>query len=229
MVTYDENFVEIERIPGMPSKSPDNEAMRHITGMGTDKCVLLFYGNNSLMKLSLSDSKIEIVEGFFGPSEVIDCMPMLAVCSTDGSLVAGLSIWDGKEETVSIFMPNEKPKQYQLSVKFKTLSMLRAMEFDQSGKFVFMGGSTKKGDKEGQPVFMATTSDKKMKEVCFTLMSDPGQHCVSRIRRVADSDKILVATNSQVAIFEFNKNTRFVSISKIKNFGNHSNLYSRRQ
>lgn len=226
MVTYDEMFIEIERIPGMPGKVAENESLRHITGTDTENYMLIFYGNRSLLKLNLSDSKIETIEDFFSPPEVLECIPMVAVCTSDGAIVAGLSLWGEVEETVSISPPNDKPKQHQLSVKFKTLGTAKAIEFDQSGKFVFIGGSTKKSDQAGQAIFLASSADKKMKEVCFTLMTDLGQHCVSRIRRVPDSDRLLVATNSQVTVVEFNKNNRFLSISKIKNLGNSSNIYS---
>jgi hypothetical protein len=218
IVTLDNLFREVERLPGLGSDVPELKWRRQLDNTGSENCLLVFYGNSGLLHFNLQQASYNIHENFFCPPEK-NCVPMVVACSTDGRVLAGLSDWKCQGTTISCMAQGEKPRFYALSLKFKTMGTALALEFDRDGKHLFLGGSTKKGEK-GEAIVLVATTDRKMKEVCMILLGESDQRCVSRIAQVADSNLILAGATNMVCVIEFSNSGGFLTIiSKVKGFG----------
>lgn len=214
LVTYDEDMKEIEKIPGKPTTIPQLDYLSYVGSPCCTHYLLVFRGPFNLMKIQLAKIELEEIEEFFAPADKENVVPLIAVCDSEGTTLAGLSMWDGGAINVTILIPNEKPRYNRLDIKFKNIRSVAALELDRSAKYLFLGGSSKE-NLQGDGMLQAVSLDKKMKEVCMLLFSDNGQRCISKVNRIPDSDKLLVGTTCFVHIVDFSLD-RFTTISKIR-------------
>lgn len=81
---------------------------------------------------------------------------------------------------------------------------------------LFIGGSTAFDFKRGRAIFQAVNFSKKLSYITDILMSEADNMFVSKIKRIDDSNKIILATSRSIYIYLFHSQ-HFNQIAVIQN------------
>lgn len=97
-----------------------------------------------------------------------------------------------------------------------TVGIILTSEVSHDGTVLFIGGSTAFDFKRGHAIIQAVNFTKQLNYITDIQMTEADNMYVSKIRRIEESNKIIVATSKSVYIYIF-KNQFFNKIAVIPN------------
>lgn len=96
------------------------------------------------------------------------------------------------------------------------VGIILSADASQDSSALFLGGSTNFDFKRGQAILQAVNFNKKLTYITDILLSESDNCYVSKVKRIEDTNRLLVATSKSVYIYEF-KNQLFNFITVIQN------------
>lgn len=221
LIELSSTLKEVKRMKGQSGVVLQNDVFRNARHSHDELFMPWIKGPGQLSLMAIKDFSMKEVKDFFCQEGETNVIPLTCVSNAEGDRLFGTSFSSGKMR-LSVWERSSYARYFNLPELFSNcniglneVGIVLTTEVNLEGNVLFIGGSTTFDFKRGAAIIQAINFNNKLSYITDNLMNEAKNKFVSKIKRIDNTNKLLVSTCRSIYIYLY-KNQLFNFITEIK-------------